>query len=229
MQIDRHVDGRLQAEQDRQSGRGEADERIFGAHRLDQRTDDDEGEQRDQNEAEHDAEFLGRDREHEIGVALGQDALDGALARTAAEPAAANEGFGGDIDVESVAGGRIEKAVDALGDMRNGEERGHQADAGGGGEPDHPDEAHARHIEQRAPDQRDQHGLAEVGLHHQQRHDDDEQHQRQLLAGISGRFAVSPNSQAISTTKAGLRNSDGCILTPRITSQRRAPLISAPK
>ena len=29
-------------------------------------------------------------------------------------------------------------------------------------------------------------------------------------------------------TKAGLRNSDGWMLTPKITSQRRAPLISAP-
>ena len=50
-----------------------------------------------------------------------------------------------------------------------------------------------------------------------------------VLAGISGRFANSPNSQAIRITKAGLRNSDGWMLTPRITSQRRAPLISAPK
>ena len=49
------------------------------------------------------------------------------------------------------------------------------------------------------------------------------------MAGISGRFAVSPNSQAIRITKAGLRNSDGWMLTPRMTSQRRAPLISAPK
>ena len=35
----------------------------------------------DQDQAEHDAELLGRDREDEVGVALGQDALDGALAR----------------------------------------------------------------------------------------------------------------------------------------------------
>ena len=49
------------------------------------------------------------------------------------------------------------------------------------------------------------------------------------LAGISGRAEVSPNSHAISTTNAGFMNSDGWILTPRMTSQRRAPLISAPK
>ena len=50
-----------------------------------------------------------------------------------------------------------------------------------------------------------------------------------VFAGISGRLPDSPNSQAIRITKAGLRNSDGWTLTPRITSQRRAPLISAPK
>ena len=50
-----------------------------------------------------------------------------------------------------------------------------------------------------------------------------------MLAGISGRRVDSANSQAIRTTKAGLRNSEGCTLTPNRTSQRRAPLISAPK
>ena len=49
------------------------------------------------------------------------------------------------------------------------------------------------------------------------------------LAGISGRLADSPNSQATRMTKDGLRNSDGWILTPKSTSQRRAPLISWPK
>ena len=49
------------------------------------------------------------------------------------------------------------------------------------------------------------------------------------LAGMSGRLADSPNSQAIRMTKAGFRNSDGWMLTPNKISQRRAPLISAPK
>ena len=49
-----------------------------------------------------------------------------------------------------------------------------------------------------------------------------------VLAGMSGRVADSPNSQATSTTKAGFRNSDGWMFMPKITSQRRAPLISAP-
>ena len=48
------------------------------------------------------------------------------------------------------------------------------------------------------------------------------------LAGMSGRFEDSPNSQATRMTKAGLRNSDGWILTPKMISQRLAPLISAP-
>jgi hypothetical protein len=52
----------------------------------------------------HDAEFLGRDREHEIGVAFGQDALDRALAGAASEPAALLEGFERLVDVEGVAG-----------------------------------------------------------------------------------------------------------------------------
>ena len=50
-----------------------------------------------------------------------------------------------------------------------------------------------------------------------------------VLAGMSGRRANSPNSQAIRITKAGLRNSDGWRLTPSSTIQRRAPLTSAPK
>ena len=49
------------------------------------------------------------------------------------------------------------------------------------------------------------------------------------FAGMSGRLADSPNSQATMMTKAGLRNSDGWMLTPSSTSQRRAPLISGPK
>ena len=49
-----------------------------------------------------------------------------------------------------------------------------------------------------------------------------------MLAGMSGRLADSPNSQAIRITNAGFKNSDGCTFMPNSTSQRRAPLISAP-
>ena len=126
----------------------------------------------DQHKAEHDAELLRRDREHEVGMAVGQDALDGALARPAAEPAAAHEGFHRVVDLEGVAGGRIEEALDALGDVRHDEIGAGEPDDRGAAEAGDPDQAHAGHEEQRAPDQRDQHGLAEVGLQHQQRHHD---------------------------------------------------------
>ena len=49
-----------------------------------------------------------------------------------------------------------------------------------------------------------------------------------VFAGISGFLADSANSHAIRITKAGLRNSDGWMLTPMSTIQRRAPLTSAP-
>ena len=132
------------------------------------------------------------------------------------------------LNVSPDAGSR--KRLMRCGDVRNGEERRHQADAGRAGEPDHPDQTHARHVEQRAPDQRDQHGLAEIRLQHQKRHDDDQQSAaRSYWPAFPAASPISPNSQAIRITKAGLRNSDGCMLTPRMTSQRRAPLISAPK
>ena len=49
-----------------------------------------------------------------------------------------------------------------------------------------------------------------------------------VLAGISGLRVDSANSQEIRITKAGLRNSDGWMLTPASTIQRRAPFTSAP-
>ena len=49
-----------------------------------------------------------------------------------------------------------------------------------------------------------------------------------VVAGISGLRAVSANSQDVRITKDGLRNSDGWMLTPARTIQRRAPFTSAP-
>ena len=48
------------------------------------------------------------------------------------------------------------------------------------------------------------------------------------VVGISGRRVLSANAQAESTTKAGLRNSDGWMLMPIRFIQRRAPFTSAP-
>ncbi len=231
MQVDRHVDGRLQAEQDRKPGGGEARERVLVAQRMAQRAQHDEGEQRDQHQAEHDAELLGRDREHEVGVALRQDALDRALARPAAEPAAAHEGFDRLIDVEGVARGRIEEALDAPRDVRDREIGAGEADRRRAAEPDHPDQPHAGQEEQRAPHQRDQHGLAEVGLQHQAGTTaSSSSASAMVLAGISGRradFAEQPGDQDHEGGLEEFRRLD--VDAERCTSQRRAPLTSAPK
>ena len=48
------------------------------------------------------------------------------------------------------------------------------------------------------------------------------------VAGISGRRADSANSQAASTTKAGLADSEAWMLTPSSVIQRREPLTSGP-
>jgi len=50
---------------------------------------------------------------------LRQDALDGSLAGSAPQPAAAHERFRRLVHVEGVAGRRIHKALDAARDMRN--------------------------------------------------------------------------------------------------------------
>ena len=50
-----------------------------------------------------------------------------------------------------------------------------------------------------------------------------------VFAGISGRLAEFTEQPGNNDDKAGLRNSEGCMLTPGKTSQRRAPLISGPK
>ena len=48
------------------------------------------------------------------------------------------------------------------------------------------------------------------------------------MPGTSRRFWLSLNSQAVSTTKAGLTNSEGCSETKPNCIQRLAPLISGP-
>ena len=229
VQIDRHVDGGLQAEQDRQAGGGKARERVLVAHRVTQAAHHDEGEQRHQHQAEHDAEFLGRDREDEIGVALGQDALDRPLARAAAEPAAAQEGFQRLVDVEGVAGGGIEEALDAPRHVRNRRHRRRRARRAA--TPPSPTTQISRMpaMKNSAPQTS---AISMVwpksGCSTSATTASSSRPSAMVLAGISGRRADSPNSQAIRITKAGLRNSDGWMLTPRITIQRRAPLTSAP-
>ena len=198
MQVHRHVDGRLHAEQNGQASGGETREGVFAVHGARQRADHDKGIKRHQRQTERDAEFLRRHREHEVGMALGQQPLDRALARTAAEPAAAHEAFSRDVDVESVAGRRIEEFLDAGRHMRHREIGGGQPDAGDAGDAEHPDQPHAGHEEQRAPHQHDQHGLAEIRLDHQQRHHQQQQQQREGVGrhvGALGQFAEQPGDQ----------------------------------
>ena len=108
----------------------------------------------------------------------------------AAEPAAAQEGFERLVDLEGVAGRRIEEALDAPRHVRDGEIGDGEPDRRGAAEAEHPDQPHAGQEEQRAPDQRDQHGLAEIGLQHERRRRDAEQQpSAMVLAGISGRRA----------------------------------------
>src|SRR4029079_1433971 len=101
-------------------GGGKTSERIVIAHRTDKHADDNESKERHQSEAQHHPEFLVRYRAHQVRVAFRQDALHGALTRSFAEPATAHETFGGDIDVEGIARGRIEKALNAARHVRHG-------------------------------------------------------------------------------------------------------------
>ena len=113
MQVHSHVDGGLQAEQDCKAGSCKADERIFRMQRMTQRTDHDKGKQREQKQAQDDAELLRRHREDEVGVTLRQDALHRALTRTTPGPAAACERFHREIDVKGITRCRIHETLDA--------------------------------------------------------------------------------------------------------------------
>src|SRR5262249_35040912 len=113
MQVHRHIDGRLQAEQDGKAGCGKARERILGTSGVMKAAQDDEGKQSNEQQTQYDAEVSGGDRKHEIGMTLRQDALDRALARAASEPTAALERFESLVDVETIARRRITEAFDA--------------------------------------------------------------------------------------------------------------------
>ena len=83
----RHVDDRLQAELHEQAGRGEHDEEIVLLQQPREAAQHDEGEERDDDEADDEAELLAGDGEDEIGMRVGQHVLHRAFAGAAA-PAA---------------------------------------------------------------------------------------------------------------------------------------------
>ena len=135
---------------------------------------------------------------------------------TAPEPAAALEGFQRLVDVEGVAGGRVDEALDASRHVRHREIGAGKPGSGCAGEPEHPDRAACRRERTARPTLR---RSAWSGRNRAAAPEpataSASSASAMVFAGISGRRAVSPNSQAIRMTKAGLRNSDGCRLTPR--------------
>ena len=185
------------AEHDREAGGREPAERIRVARGEHERAQDDEGEEGDQRHAGDHAEFLAGHGEDEVGVRVGQDALVDALAWAPPEPAAGEDALQRRVDLKRVdqAAGRIriEKAQDALVHVRrqfeNREAAGHAHAADG----DHPEPVQAGQEEERRPDDRDQHRLAEVGLE-DERHDGDRQQQegqelrRESRSGPSARL-----------------------------------------
>ena len=91
------------------------------------------------------------DGEDEVGVAVGQDALHRALARSLAEPAALHEALDGVVDLERVARCRVEEAVDARGHMRQQRVGGEQAEHAEAAEAQHPEQVQPRQEDEPAP------------------------------------------------------------------------------
>src|SRR5262249_36648927 len=152
MGVRRHIDGRLQAEQDGKAGSRKARERILGTPGVMKAAQDDEGKQSNEQQTQYDAEFFGGDRKHEIGMTLRQDALDRALAGAAPQPTAALEGFESLVDGETIARGRITEAFDATRYVRDEHISAGKSDGSDATKPRNPYESHAGKEEQHAPD-----------------------------------------------------------------------------
>ena len=89
---DADVDHRLHAEQHREPGAGEPDERVALAHEPQQRADHDGEVERHDDDAEDQPELLGGDRDDEVGVRVRQRPLDAAVADADPEEAALLDG-----------------------------------------------------------------------------------------------------------------------------------------
>ena len=199
------------AEQHGKACRGKARERILIAQGAQQRANDDESKQRDQNKAKRDAEFLRRHREDKVGVALRQDAASRCPRpdRWPNHPPRIKLSVAMSI-LKVSPERRVEEALNAARDVRHGEIGAGQGRRAATAASPNTQTSRMPAMKNSAPHtSSDQHGLAEVRLHHQQRDDEPSSDSARALVGISGRFADSPNSQATMMTKAGLRNSDG--------------------
>src|SRR5947199_14945 len=151
---------------------------MLGASGVMEAAQEDEGKQSSEQQTQHDAEFFGGDRKHEVGMTFRQDALDRSLARPASEPAAALERFESLIDVEAIARGRVTEAFDATCYMRDEHISAREPNGSDATKPRHPYEPHTGEEEQGAPDQSDQHRLPEIGLQHEPGDSEEQQRER---------------------------------------------------
>src|SRR5205814_1872476 len=87
---------------------------------------------------------------------------------------------------------------DAACDMRDGRVGGGKPERGRAAEADHPHELHAGEKEQRAPHEREQHGLPEIGLEHERGESEEEKSERDRVRRhfrAPRRFAEQPGNE----------------------------------
>src|SRR5207237_3564345 len=107
-----------QPELDEEAGGREDDEEIVLLEDAREAAQHDEAEDQHDDDAGHEAELLAGDGEDEIGMGVGQELLDRAFAWASAPQPAIHESLDRAVDLIAVAARRIEKAVDAAGDVR---------------------------------------------------------------------------------------------------------------
>ena len=159
------------------------------------------------------AEFLRRHGEDEIGMRIGQNALDRAFARPFAEPAAGMKTVDRGIDLESVDDAmrraRIDEFDDAGAHMRHefiGEQHAADADAADAGDPE-PMQPAMKNSAAQTSDRSmvwPKSGCRISGTIVNGRSST-----ARRLPGTSARLPPSAKAQAARTTKAGFINSDG--------------------
>src|SRR5580658_9992023 len=102
MKVDSHVDRALEAEKHHQSSRGEAAKRVLVARRHEQAAHHDECENRSDQKAGENTEFLSRNGEDEICMGIWKNALDCPFAWPLAEPAAGQEAVECGVDLKGI-------------------------------------------------------------------------------------------------------------------------------
>ena len=134
-------------------------------------------------EADDEPELLAGDREHKIGMGIGQHVLDRAFAGPAAPQPAIGESFDRAVDLIAVAGRGIEKLVDPAPDMRQVHIGAGQTPEPGKSARHHPIKPQPGHEELGEPDRRDDRRHADVGLLDQHRDDREKQRRADQVSG----------------------------------------------